>query len=99
MSAKNKRSQSVAAQKKDGRGRKKGSVSFVTTTLAELNRYLRPEMPIFVSRKWLEDLRVPVGHAVSGATVASASHPLDMRVHEFQGEPATEPSDKDLATA
>jgi hypothetical protein len=40
--------------RKPGSGRKKGSVSFAITTLAELNRVLKPDAKVIVSRKFAE---------------------------------------------
>ena len=47
--------------RKKGSGRTKGSVSFVETTLGELNNALKPlgkDATILVGRKWVEGLEV-----------------------------------------
>jgi hypothetical protein len=43
--------------KRPGSGRTKGSFSFVTVTMKDLNtKFADPEMPVIISRKWAEQV-------------------------------------------
>ena len=46
-------------QTKQGRGRPKGSYSFVAVTLEELNQRFSPKQTIQIGRVWLEQQTLP----------------------------------------
>jgi hypothetical protein len=46
---------------KKGRGRPKGSTSFVKVSVSDLMRYIGKDSTIMVSRKWLKDMGIEVG--------------------------------------
>ena len=45
---------------KRGRGRPKGSTSFIKVKLSDLNASLGPNAKVAVSKKWLEDVGVEI---------------------------------------
>lgn len=47
-------------EEKRGRGRPKGSNSFVRVSLRDLNRYLREDASVSVSKKFLEEIGLTV---------------------------------------
>ena len=57
---------------KRGRGRPKGSTSFVKVSLADLNANLGPNAKIPVSKKWLEDFGIEVSEQQAPAMIISA---------------------------
>lgn len=50
-------------QQKRGRGRPIGSNSFVRVSLRDLNRYLREDASVLVSKKFLEEIGLTVQEA------------------------------------
>jgi hypothetical protein len=85
--------------RKRGSGRTKGSVSFVETTLGELNNALKPlgkDATILVGRKWVEGLEV-VGirlaakqldscQATSKSNIEAATTQVSIKVTDLDDE-------------
>ena len=85
--------------RKKGSGRTKGSVSFVETTLGELNNALKPlgkDATILVGRKWVEGLEM-VGirlaakqldscQATSKSNIEAATNQVSIKVTDLDDE-------------
>ena len=85
--------------RKKGSGRTKGSVSFVETTLGELNNALKPlgkDATILVGRKWVEGLEM-VGirltakqlescQATSKSNIEAATSQVEVKVTDLDDE-------------
>ena len=69
--------------RKQGSGRKKGSVSFVKITLKELNGLLREDMQVVVSRRFAESLGLG-GNPVEGTpkNILPPKNPIEVTVEQ-----------------
>ena len=73
--------------RKKGSGRTKGAVSFISVTLGELNRVLKPEAIVVVSRRYAEPLGLEGKPMVGNAkNIADASKQLDLVVDSDNDE-------------
>lgn len=56
---------------KRGRGRPKGSTSFIKVKLADLNSSLGPNAKVAISKKWLEDIGIEIQELSTPSLAAS----------------------------
>ena len=56
---------------KRGRGRPKGSTSFIKVKLSDLNANLGPNAKVAVSKKWLEDIGIEIQERSTPSLVGS----------------------------
>ena len=66
---------------KSNRGRKKGSFCFSMVTLGELNKVLKQDAVVIVSKKFLDNLNIKgIEKEVNTKTYNSLEQPIDFQV-------------------
>lgn len=68
---------------KSKRGRKKGESSFTSVTLKDLSRYFQDDMPILVSKKFLENLNLEIVENPSNEIKGGPIEDSEKTVHEM----------------
>jgi len=68
---------------KRGRGRPKGSTSFIKVKLADLNANLGPNANVAVSKKWLEDIGFSFDQPAAPKVEASPEEPKTEETIQF----------------
>jgi hypothetical protein len=71
--------------RRKGSGRTKGAGSFVATTLEELNRVLKPDAIVVVSRRYAEQLQLNCNKfQATTENIASAANQIEFAVSELE---------------
>ena len=68
-----------------GSGRTKGAGSFITITLNELNKHLRPEATVIISRRFANNIGLQ-GNSIVATTKNVESHATQVQLQKTQLE-------------
>ena len=76
--------------RKPGSGRRRGSYSFISVSLSELNRIFKSEAAIVISRKWAAQNNIHVTSFIATSqNLASVSTPVDFKEINLDAEEGT----------
>ena len=71
--------------RRKGSGRTKGAGSFITVTLNELNKHLRPEATVIISRRFANNIGLQ-GNTIVATTKNVESHAAQVQLQKTQLE-------------
>ena len=83
--------------RRKGSGRTKGAGSFVVATLEELNRVLKPEAYVVVSRRYAEQLQLNCNKfQATTENISAAANQVEFAVSELEPIAQQEEEDTDI---